>query len=283
MGTIWLTKLAEVARRTGFPVVEVPGWQSRSRSSGGLDTFHGFSEHHTAESPMMDGAQSSNYQCFNASAKPISNAYVSRVPKIYIHAAGATNTSGAGGPWRKIPLNAANSNSFGLEIGNNGTGEVWPVDQQLCVVAFTAEMYLEYGAALGWSIDDIFAHFEYAPTRKIDPWGPSMFNDYLRTKWNMNTFREAVRQKAIPPVPPEPPTTPVTLTWVAATGDQDMLEFVGSKDHPGPTRWISNGQVRTVPTEAYCRNITARGLVRNTLEKPTLLTDAELAGLPVVA
>ena len=44
----------------------------------------------------------------------------------------------------------------------------------------------------GWPIDrsHFFAHHEWAPSRKIDPWGPSRYAGMDR--WNMNAFRDDV-------------------------------------------------------------------------------------------
>ena len=57
MGTRYLTDLADVCRRTGYPVIEVDGWQSRARGSGGYDSSrpNHIMVHHTASGPSSDG------------------------------------------------------------------------------------------------------------------------------------------------------------------------------------------------------------------------------------
>lgn len=207
--------MATILRNAGLTVVEQPGWLTRSRASGGFYVVRGIQVHHTAESPLMDGITSSNYMTFQAPVKPIANAYVSRKGVWYVQAAGATNTAGAGGPYLDIPKDSANSRSLAVEIGNNGIGEPYPPGQQLSVLAGLAALWQAYSNRFGWSEDyrRIFAHFEWAPTRKIDPFGPSDWNDDRKIKWIMPSLRldvEAMvdRMNYVPPVL-EPIPTPV--------------------------------------------------------------------------
>ena len=60
------------------------------------------------------------------------------------------------------------------------------------------------------------------------------------------------------------------------------MRFVASKDHPGPTRWVLDGTRRTLPTFESANYLIAHGLVANNLTTADLLTDAELAGFPVI-
>lgn len=259
MGSVWLTDLADVLRRTGFPVIEYPGWRTRSRASGGLTTFNGLSIHHTAESPLSDGKPSADYNALGAPAKPISNVYLDRGrtqpggrPTFWCMAAGATNTVGAG-TW--IPAGVAkdqgNPRTCGLEIGNNGVGESYSAAQQDAVFAYAVVMYDHYGDIHMWDnadLTEIFAHFEYSPGRKCDPTGLSRWsNDGNKNgcngqpQWNMNLFRSQVRTALLPvPEPPKPDPIPPTPT----PEDDDMprsVHLVASDANGNPLPGYAEG------------------------------------------
>ena len=55
MGDRYLTDLADVARAAGWPVIEVDGWQSRARGSGGFNAGKPdhVMAHHTASGPSQ--------------------------------------------------------------------------------------------------------------------------------------------------------------------------------------------------------------------------------------
>jgi hypothetical protein len=95
---------------------------------------------------------------------------------------------------------------FSIEAANNGTGEPWTAQQQWTYPRLVAAV-LDWannetpGAPL--SAGDVFAHFEWAPGRKIDPAGPSQWapNGGM---WNMDAFRGSVwllQQEANKPAP----------------------------------------------------------------------------------
>ncbi len=48
MGATWLFDLPQVLRDAGLDVDEYPGWESRSRSTGGYDALLAIQVHHTA-------------------------------------------------------------------------------------------------------------------------------------------------------------------------------------------------------------------------------------------
>jgi len=81
----------------------------------------------------------------------------------------------------------------------------------------------------------------------------------------------------MPPAPPRPTVHPA-----AAAAQETIMRFVGSLDHPGSTRWVLSGSVRILPTFESANYLIRTGQVTNSLETADLLTDAELAGLPVV-
>ena len=244
MGTLFLTDIAGVLREAGLTVIEIPGWQTRARGSGGYDANtgpEGISVHHTAENPLMDGQTSAVYGAINHPSKPISNCYVSRKGVWYVQAAGASNTSGKGGPYHGIPLDAANARTIGVECGNNGVGEAWPDEQVYSILHGVAALYAYCARRFGWGIElgRVYAHFEWAPGRKIDPRGPSLYTHGLNNMWDMNGFRADIAMIVFPrpedPPPPPPPSVEVTPPPVVTP-------------IPDPPPTTSNDSVAAIPT-----------------------------------
>ena len=230
MGARWLSDLADVCRLTGFPVYEVDGWETRGRSSGGYDTDRPthIMVHHTASGPSSDGWPDVEYMTFHADAAPLANLYLSRVPAIYVCAAGATNTNGSGvDPCGVADDDTMNTHAIGIEAANGGTGEPWPAAQQTAYVMLCAELELAYGIAPA----QIHAHFEYAPSRKIDPAGESRYATGANT-WDMTAFREDVRIGEPEPTPePEPEPEPPDL-------EADMSPFIIRNRDTGETALV---------------------------------------------
>lgn len=197
----WLDDLANVCRRTGFPVIEVDGWQRRGRS-GNIPYEDGrpthIMAHHTASPPSSDGWDDVNYCTFGADAAPLTNLYISRAPAIYVCAGGPTNTNGSGhDSWGGgVPEDSMNSHAIAIEGANNGVGEPWPEEQQRCYNALVIELRGAYGIPAG----QVRAHFEWAPERKIDTAGPSRWAP--TGSWDMDEFRGDTM--TLPPPTPIP-------------------------------------------------------------------------------
>lgn len=210
MGSVWLGSLPDVLRNAGVPVEVYPGWETRSRSSGGYDTVLGIQVHHTASNttPKNDMA----YMWLNAPAKPIGALYLDRTGRWTVGAAGATNTSGKGGPLLTtrgtIPLDAANRFVISIEAANRGDGEVWPDAQLRSYVKGVAALARAYLGGVVRIPGDVHSHFEWAPTRKNDPAGNSWYATGA-SKWNMTQFRSDVNAAITPPQPPPPDPTGV--------------------------------------------------------------------------
>jgi hypothetical protein len=111
---MFLTDLADIARRTGVTVVEEPGW--RTRGHGGMTDVQGVVCHHTAGwndlhvivdgRPGLDG--------------PLSQFWLSRTGVIHVVAAGRC--------WQNAPSTSPfheNHNSIGIEAENDGSAP-WP-------------------------------------------------------------------------------------------------------------------------------------------------------------
>lgn len=196
MGAIWLHDLPAVCRAAGLRVRTWPGWELRSRSSGGYDAVLAVGAHHTASSPSMTTDGSCRHMWETSATRPVGAIYLARDAEVVIGAAGATNTQGKGGPYRvskgTIPLDAGNRYTIAIEAANNGVGEVWPKAQLDAYVTLCAALCKAYDLD---PLRDVIAHFEWAPDRKIDPAGPptpfAVATDrYLR--WSMTDFRSAV-------------------------------------------------------------------------------------------
>lgn len=129
----WLTQLADVARRTGYPVTEVPGWKTRGH--GPQPEVDGVVCHHTAGwndmhvvrdgRPGLDG--------------PLSQIWLRRDGRIFVVAAGRC--------WHNAPslsLGHTNSASIGIEAENDGRAP-WPSAQLDSYRRLCAELCKEFG------------------------------------------------------------------------------------------------------------------------------------------
>jgi hypothetical protein len=207
----YLTNLADVIRRAGLNVIEEPGWQTRARSSGayanGRPTH--VMVHHTASNPSTDGQADVNYMCYNSGDRPIANLYLDRSGTVWVLAAGATNTNGKGADtWGGgVPNDKMNEYAIGIEGANNGVGEPWPKVQTDAYVKLVATLCAQYNIPVG----HVRAHAEWAPTRKIDPAGPSPWAAGSNT-WDMDAFRGSVLLGGAPN--PDPPSQGVPDMFV---------------------------------------------------------------------
>ena len=227
MGSLYLSDLADVCRRTSYPVVEVGSspsrtgdeWKRRGRSGNtGYESGRPshVMVHHTASSRSADGWDDANYCTFNSSNKPVCNLLISRMAEIFVCAAGPTNTNGSGGDPCGMANDSMNSHAIGIEASNDGIGEVWSSDMLDCYNRLCAELCTTYGIPTG----RIHSHWEYAAYRgKIDPAGPPRptGGGPAPLSWNMNAFRSDVEAIGGGGGPPPFPPTP---------GDDDMAEFI---------------------------------------------------------
>lgn len=206
-----LVDLADVLRAGGLRVEEVDGWQFRSRDGAGYGQAGPVAVvvHHTASGPSNDPRTEAEQLASHCDVAPMSNLFLDRSGTYWVCAAGATNTNGKGGPLGPLPVNSANSRVIGIEAGNNGIGESWPDAMQDAYVAGVAVLAEAYGIGTG----AVYAHHEWAPTRKIDPAGPSRFGSVnAHSSWDMDAFRAAVaaRRGAPPPALTQTPAVPAT-------------------------------------------------------------------------
>ena len=256
-----LLDLADVLRHAGLRVHEVDGWPQRQRGGTGYGQVDpiGIIVHHTASSSGWDGEPDVDYLALECDVAPMSNLYVDRDGRWWVLAGGATNTNGTGGPWGPIPLDSANSRVIGIEAGNNGVGEPWPDVMQDAYVAGVAALADAYGVEAG----NILSHQEWAPTRKVDPAGPSRFGSINGShSWDMDRFRAAVNEARghSGPVtlsqshPPASASTylvrPGDSWWSIAEetmGDPTRDWRVLAGANGGPHRQLHPGDVLTIP------------------------------------
>lgn len=240
----FLTWLADELRAAGLTVVEYQGWKTRARSSGGFTGNRPWCVmwHHTASPPSWDGQRDASYIAEGDSVSPIANIYIDRQGTVWVLAAGATNTNGKGQSMRfsrgTVPADQMNTHAVGMEMGNTGVGEAWPVAQTNA--AFTASNAIN--ARLGNQPTDVATHNAYAPTRKIDPATANAVQGPWRPRpstssgtWHLEDVRaECARRAATQPapVPPQPPITPPV--------EDDEMRLICFLEANG-TIWVGNG------------------------------------------
>ncbi|MFI7442385.1 N-acetylmuramoyl-L-alanine amidase [Nonomuraea indica] len=135
----FLTQLAAVAKRTGFPVTEVAGW--RSRGHGPQPAVEGIVCHHTA-GPAGGGDYPSLAVVRDGRPgpdRPLSHFGLGRSGRIYVVAAGRC--------WHNAPSTSSlhdNSSSLGIEAENNGS-QPWPAAQLDAYRRLCAQLCTEFG------------------------------------------------------------------------------------------------------------------------------------------
>ena len=134
MGAYWL--FGSARRDRVLPASQVdtwPGWETRSRGSGGYDQVWAVFVHHTASTRRR-----CNGLLVHVGHHVRRSADRGDLPRRYgvviVGAAGATNCQGSGGGHvvtsiGTIPLDCGNAYGIAIEAANNGTGEPWPSAQ----------------------------------------------------------------------------------------------------------------------------------------------------------
>lgn len=260
MSGTWLLNMADWLRDGGIDVVEEPGWQTRSRSSGGYDSVMAIGVHHTASNTKP--ANDINYMLYNADARPIGALYLARDGVVTVMSGGATNTQGKGGPYLvskgEIPKDAGNRYMLSIEAANDGHGETWPVAQQDAYVRMCHILVKKLG--LQWG--DIVAHFEWT-SRKADPAGNSRYATG-GNNWDMDKFRGdcmmAVGDVPAPPPPPPLPDLPTPIISLESDIDMKILttpaRIYDSRTKSGGGK-LAGGESRAVSMPKELKSATA--------------------------
>ena len=211
MGTLYLTNLADILYGAGLSIVEYGDWKTRARGSGGYDAMPlCVMWHHTASPQSWDGQKDADYCAVGDSDAPLANLYIDRSGTVWILAAGATNTNGKGKSITfsrgTVPNDSMNTRALGVELGNDGVGEMWSrvqVDAMFTVSNICNSVF-------GNRADDVSSHQFYAPDRKIDPattnvegpWKPTSCTS--SDSWDRASIQSECLARASQPLPPQP-------------------------------------------------------------------------------
>lgn len=200
-----LTQLAAVARRTGYPVVEVSGWKTRTRP-GGMAGVRTVICHHTA-----NGGAKGNYPSLRVVRDgraglpgPLAHFGLGLDGTIYVIAAGKCNHAGV-----SRVTDYTNSYAIGIEaeaIGTPGAKGDWPAKQMDSYARLCAALVDEFDLA----VTDVRGHKETCSPRgrKIDP------------SFSMPNFRRdtaAVNLKTPPQKEDDVPTVSEIVTGLRPT------------------------------------------------------------------
>jgi hypothetical protein len=176
-------QLANVARRTGYPVVEVKGWETRTRPQP-MSDIRTITCHHTA-----NGGATGDYPSYTTVLRgrgadlpgPLAQYGIGRSGTIYVFAAGSANHAG-----ESRSVDYEKTHAIGIEAeaeGTPGADGDWPEVQMDAYARLCRQLMREFGL----SIDAVKGHKETcAPVgRKSDP------------SFSMNDFRDRVRSVGI--------------------------------------------------------------------------------------
>jgi len=158
-----LTDLAAACRKSGLTVVEVPGWQGRTRP--GSFAPRGILVHHTGGS--SDSRAYVDWMALEGRSDlpaPLSQLALSRTGIVYVCAAGRANHGGEAKATGPMPAGDANALYVGIEAMNTGS-EGWTATQYDAYVALCAALCEHYG----WPATHVRAHRETSVTGKWDP------------------------------------------------------------------------------------------------------------------
>jgi hypothetical protein len=153
----YLKQLADVARRTGFPVTECGGW--RTRGHGAQPEVRGIVAHHTAGRNDLHVVRDGR----PGLPGPLSHFWLQHTGRIWVVAAGKC--------YHNAPSTSAmhdNGSSIGIEAENDGY-ERWPDVQVDAFKALSAALCAEFGL----SASRVMGHKE-VQRGKPDPHGINM-------------------------------------------------------------------------------------------------------------
>lgn len=162
----YLTNLAQIARRTGFPVVEQPGWKTRGH--GSMSSVKSVMAHHDAARQGRSTFNTVIQNGHSSLAGPLAHFALRRDGTIHVVAAGLCYHAGVVSNYALY----GNNHSIGIEAGNDGLGEPWPDVQIRAYKALCAELCKAYGL----NASRVVGHKEVAVPRgrKPDPAGINM-------------------------------------------------------------------------------------------------------------
>lgn len=158
---LYIPWLADAARLTGYPVVEVDGW--RTRGHGQMVAVEGVVAHHTAGPASGDFPSLRVVRDGHSSLSgPLSHLGLGRTGTIHVIAAGLCYHAGQSA-W--AGYTSLNSRFIGIEAESVGTRDDWTDEQRDCYPRLCAALlhFMRRPASR------LAGHKEVAPKRKIDP------------------------------------------------------------------------------------------------------------------
>lgn len=168
-----LADLATVLRQAGLNVVEVPGWETRTRpASTGTFNPRGNLWHHTGAKDSNPLSLTDDFAYAKWLAEigrsdlpaPLCQVSVGRDGTVYVCAAGRGNHAGSAKASGPLPAGDGNALYLGWECQNSGS-EGWTPAQYGAMVTAAAATSLHYG----WGSEANRAHKETSTTGKWDP------------------------------------------------------------------------------------------------------------------
>lgn len=196
---MWLTWLKSAALRTGYPVTEIAGWQTRGH--GQMVEAVGVVGHDTV------GAATGDLPSLNVLVNgrrdlpgPLCNLGLGRTGRIWVIAAGVGYHAGESS-W--AGFTELNDKFVGIEAESVGNGKDWTPAQLDCYPKLVGSLLDQMSVG----VDRYCSHRSCAVPagRKIDPTG-------LTDAW-MRAGAQAFMDGLEPPVPPPGPLTLPTLTY----------------------------------------------------------------------
>lgn len=206
--------LADASRLTGYPVVEVAGWQQRGH--GGMRVVEGIVNHHTADGPNGNYPSLNIVRSGRAGLRgPLSHLGLGRDGTIFVIAAGLSYHAGAS-TWANF--RDLNDEFIGIEAESVGTRDDWSGHQRDCYPRLNAALlyYMKRKA------DRVCAHKECCipKGRKVD-----------LAFWNMNVMRAQVHWYLQDPLARIPKFKNARLPKISPSTKSKML--VNTANHAG--------------------------------------------------
>lgn len=208
MAGIYVPFLADAARLTGYPVVELPGWRTAGHS--GMRLVEGVSGHHTANPNPGDYPSLRIVRDGRADlVGPLSNLGLGRSGTQYVIAAGQCWHAGAStwGGYHDL-----NDEFLGIEAESRGTVDDWTPEQRDAYPRLVAALlyFMRRGA------DRFCGHREMCLPRgrKIDP-----------AYWDLPAFRARLEWLLDDPLHRIPRFASAPATAIKKEDEDDMQNF----------------------------------------------------------
>lgn len=276
MGKYWLHDFPAFVKDR-YPELGVklqPGWETRSRSSGGFEKIMGVCCHHDAGGSSQSTQGRADYSC-SAQYAPVGNFIlgVGGLNDVVLIAAGASNTQGKGGPYQtskgQVPLDDGNRRMIAIEAANTGTGtQDWNPAQQVAYLTLCAALIECYGL----QPSDVVSHSDWTnpvgggrtdvmsgSKRKIDPGGGATpGRDWAEPKavyknmWRMDRFERDLRNllddRNAPTTPQPPAYTPYPPRPSPELGADKPMQILASPSRIFDTRHEKSGSFKAGET-----------------------------------